>query len=270
MITASIVTYNTPHQSIKKLINCVLESIVDVIFIIDHSQNDSLSILGNISNRIHYIRNANIGYGGGHNVAINKAIELNSKYHIVINPDIFFEKGVIEELYNYMEKNIECGLLMPKILYPNGEMQYLCKLLPTPYDLFIRRFLPFKKYVEMRNAKYELRSMDYDSIMEVPSLSGCFMFINMDVLKKIGSFDERFFMYAEDVDLCRRIGSISKTVYYPNVCVYHEYEKGSYKSFKLLKYHTISMIKYFNKWGWFIDKKREEANKNCLCKINYK
>ena len=94
------------------------------------------------------------------------------------------------------------------------------------------------------------------------------MFMRVDVLKKVGGFDERFFMYAEDLDLCRRIGEVSKTMYYPVVSIYHEYEKGSYKNKKLLKYHICSVIKYFNKWGWIFDKKRTLKNKECLEKLN--
>ena len=73
-----------------------------------------------------------------------------------------------------------------KILYPNGEVQYLCKLLPTPLDLFGRRFIPFKAFQEKRNAWYEMHWSGYEKVMEVPSLSGCFMFIRTDILKRIG------------------------------------------------------------------------------------
>jgi GT2 family glycosyltransferase len=151
-------------------------------------------------------------------------------------------------------------------------IQYLCKLLPTPFDLFGRRFLnsgPFKKIVEKGNEIYELRFTGYDKIMEVPYLSGCFMFIRTEVLKKVGFFDERFFMYLEDTDLSRRIHRVSKTVYYPEVSIYHEYGKGSYKNPKLLKYHLDSAIKYFNKYGWFFDKERDEINKKTLKKLGY-
>ncbi len=109
----------------------------------------------------------------------------------------------------------------------------------------------------------------YDKVMEVPSLSGCFMFIRTDVLKQIGGFDKRFFMYAEDLDLCRRVGEVTRTMYYPEVSVFHEYEKGSYKNRKLLKYHICSVIKYFNKWGWVIDRKRKKRNAHCLKLTEY-
>lgn len=88
--------------------------------------------------------------------------------------------------------------------------------------------------------------------------------------KKVGGFDERFFMYSEDVDLCRRIGEVSKTMFYPMASVYHGYEKGSYKSWKLLKYHICSAIQYFNKWGWVFDKKRILRNKECLDALSQK
>lgn len=181
-----------------------------------------------------------------------------------MNPDIYFEEGVIEKLIIYMNKYSEVGLVMPRVLYPNGELQYLCKLLPTPFDLLFRRFLPWRRYVEKKNEKYELRFTNYSREMEVPSLSGCFMFVRIAVLKKVGGFDERYFMYAEDLDLCRRIGKVSRTMYYPNVVVYHEYAKGSYKNRRLLRYHLSSVVKYFNKWGWVWDLDRKIINKRIL------
>lgn len=217
----------------------------------------------NIS-KIKYIHSVNLGYGAGHNIAIRESIDIGATYHIVVNPDIYFEEGVIEKLIIYMNKYSEVGLVMPRVLYPNGELQYLCKLLPTPFDLLFRRFLPWRRYVEKKNEKYELRFTNYSREMEVPSLSGCFMFVRIAVLKKVGGFDERYFMYAEDLDLCRRIGKVSRTMYYPNVVVYHEYAKGSYKNRRLLRYHLSSVVKYFNKWGWVWDLDRKIINKRIL------
>ncbi len=114
-----------------------------------------------------------------------------------------------------------------------------------------------------------MRFSGYDKIMQVPSLSGCFMMLRTDILKKTGGFDERFFMYCEDLDLCRRIGSLSKTVFYPGVTVIHNYEKGSYKNVNLLKYHIISAVKYFQKWGWLFDHQRKKINKDTLKKLGY-
>jgi GT2 family glycosyltransferase len=107
---------------------------------------------------------------------------------------------------------------------------------------------------------YELRHKDYNSIMEVPNLSGCFMFVRTEVFSKVGLFDERYFLYLEDTDLCRRINEHYRTVYYPVESIIHGYRRESYKSFKLLAYHLRSSIQYFNKWGWFNDRKRALIN----------
>lgn len=268
-INISVVLYENKYDQLEKLIRSITSDNIDFkLYLIDNSQTDKLKSLKSLDNRIEYIfNNANLGFGKAHNIALRKSIEHNVPYHLVLNPDVYFDKGVLEELYNFMEKNPDVGLVMPKVLYPNGEIQYLCKLLPTPFDLFGRRFLnfpPFKKYIEKRNEIYELRFTGYDKIMEVPFLSGCFMFIRTRVLEKVGLFDENFFMYLEDTDLSRRIHKVSKTVYYPHVHIYHEYGKGSYKSLRLLKYHIKSAIYYFNKYGWFFDKERKEINKKIL------
>ena len=274
-LNVSIVLYQNSLVQLKRAINSVLSTKLDVkLYLIDNSPADSLKILSELNPRIIYIfNNANLGFGKAHNIAIKETLKEGVPFHLIMNPDIYFDKEVLEELYSFMEENKDIGLVMPKVLYPDGRIQYLCKLLPTPFDLFGRRFLnkgPLKKYIEKRNEIYELRFTGYNKIMEVPYLSGCFMFIRTEVLKKVGLFDEKFFMYLEDTDLSRRIHRVAKTIYYPYVHIYHEHQKGSYKNLKLLKIHIESAIKYFNKWGWFNDPERDIINKKTLEKLKYK
>lgn len=265
-ITASLVLYKNEKVDVENICRLICGEIIHKLYVIDNSPSDELGTsISVISDKIVYLFNGtNLGYGAAHNIGIKKAIEEKVDYHVVINPDISFSKGIFKSLAMYMGENHNCGLVMPKVVYPNGDIQYLCKLLPTPWDLFGRRFLPLKKYNRNRNYKYELIFSGYDKIMWVPSLSGCFMFMRVDVLRKIGGFDERFFMYAEDLDLSRRIGTISDTIFNPNIIVMHGYDKGSYKSWKLLRFHIFSVFKYFNKWGWFFDSYRKDINKKCL------
>ena len=265
-ITASLVLYKNEKVDVENICRLICGEIIHKLYVIDNSPSDELGTsISVISDKIVYLFNGtNLGYGAAHNIGIKKAIEEKVDYHVVINPDISFSKGIFKSLAMYMGENHNCGLVMPKVVYPNGDIQYLCKLLPTPWDLFGRRFLPLKKYNRNRKYKYELIFSGYDKIMWVPSLSGCFMFMRVDVLRKIGGFDERFFMYAEDLDLSRRIGTISDTIFNPNIIVMHGYDKGSYKSWKLLRFHIFSVFKYFNKWGWFFDSYRKDINKKCL------
>lgn len=271
VLTISIVTYKHNFKDIEPILQLFFNlSKPYKIFIIDNSPtNDLYEKLKQYS--IEYIfNNNNLGYGAGHNIAIKKSMQEGIKYHLVLNPDIIIESDVLDKLLEQMENNKDIGLIMPHIKYPDGQTQHLCKLLATPIDLIGRRFIPFKKWNEERNNKYELRFTEYNKIMQVPSLSGCFMLLRTDVLKVVGSFDERFFMYCEDFDLCRRVSQVSKTIFYPDVSVIHNYEKGSYKLSKLLFYHIHSAFKYFNKWGWFFDKERRKINRETLNALEFK
>ena len=96
-----------------------------------------------------------------------------------------------------------------------------------------------------------MRESGYNKIMDVPILSGCFMFLRNEIFKNVGLFDERYFMYMEDFDYSRRIHEKYRTVYYPNVEIVHAHAKESFKNRKLSIIHLKSAIKYFNKWGWF-------------------
>lgn len=274
-LNGSIVLYHTDENIAARAIKSFLQSNLSrTLFLIDNSKKDGLRKLEKLDSRIKYIfTGKNLGYGKAHNIALKRSIESNVKYHLILNPDVYFEKGVLEKLYEFMEANSDVGLVMPKVLYPDGSLQYLCKLLPTPFDLFRRRLLNFdvfKKLNEKRNFIFELRFTEYKEIMDVPFLSGCFMFIRTEVLKQIGIFDERFFLYLDDTDLSRRIHKISRTVFYPYVHIYHEWGRGSYKSFKLLFYHIKDAFSYFNKWGWVFDKERVLINRSILEKLEYK
>ena len=272
MITASIVLFNNPQSQIDTILNSISNSgCVGKLFIIDNSpseENQKYLETCSLSSIIEYIPHENTGYGSSHNIALHKAIEMGSDYHIILNPDIYFEAAVLKELANFMDSNTDVGYILPKVTYPNGELQYLCKLLPTPFDLIFRRFLPKTKAVIRHNERYELRHSGYDKIMNPPCLSGCFMFMRLSTLREHSLFfDESFFMYCEDFDLMRRIHKVSKTVFYPNVTIVHNHAKSSYKSKKMLMMHIKSAIHYFNKWGWFFDRERREMNKRILEEI---
>lgn len=268
MITASVVLYNTRPEFVDQVIQSYSPSIERQLYIIDNSPEKTNQYLD--LDNIEYIHNKkNLGYGSAHNIGIKKALDCSSDYHIVLNPDISFEPSIIDELVEYANENRDVVYMLPKVLYPNGELQYLCKLLPTPFDLFFRRFLPqvgiFKKW----NDRYTLKQFGYDKIINPPCLSGCFMFMRTSTLCEYElRFDDRFFMYCEDFDLIRRLHRVGKTVFYPYVSIVHNHEKASYKNVGMMFEHIGSVIKYFNKYGWIIDKERTQMNVEILSNRN--
>lgn len=266
MITASIVTYNTAANdlnNLEKSFACVKKSFT--LFIIDHSPTDRLREFYKNNEKVIYIHNpSNPGFGAGHNVALIEAGKLNSGYHFVINPDVFFKTDVISLMVEYMDKHSNIGMMMPQILNLDGSIQNLPKLLPSPLDVFMRKFKKPKGYYERFIKKYELRFVDSNVIYDAPILSGCFTLFRMTSLVEVGLYDDRFFMYFEDWDLSRRMNSRYRTVYYPRASIYHGYESGANRSSKLFKIFLKSAIYYFSKWGWFMDSNRTSVNSRTL------
>lgn len=260
MLNVSIVLYQPNWQEVSLLTNTLLlHPAIQQIFWIDNSPTPTTQ-LPLSSKKIKYIFNqTNIGYGAAHNIAIRETIYNDVPYHLVINPDIIIQTKALDTMLKFISQHPNIGLLMPKVLYPNGELQYLCKLLPTPLDVFGRRFLP-KIWTEKRNYKYEMRTSGYDKLMNVPYLSGCFMLLRTAAVQQAKLFDERFFMYPEDMDLTRRIHRNYLTVFFPHATIIHNHQQASYKSFKMLCVHIVNICRYFNKWGWFCDKERDLFN----------
>lgn len=281
MITASIVTYNNNLLDLEGILRSLLISPVEKVWIIDHS-DEFLRLEGELLEymrkdedfikhsgrgfRLEYMKRNNKGYGCGHNIALRKAIEEGSHYHLVVNPDVWFGAEVIPALWRLMEEDEKVALVMPKVLFLDGSVQRLAKLLPTPLDLFGRFFLP-QWLIAKRNDRFELRHSGYDTEMNVPFLSGCFMFLRVSALQSEGIFDERFFMYMEDVDLTRRLHAKYKTLFYPSVSIYHRFSRLSYHKWHLSLIHMSSVVKYFCKWGWVYDRDRRRFNKRILKEI---
>lgn len=264
-LTISVVTFKNGPDMLKRLFNSLLSTSLKIkILVIDNSDKNIIGELCKGPEFSYIFNKNNVGFGAGHNSIIRKIIGL-SKYHLMINPDIYFNRGVLEGIFDFMEDNPDVGLAMPKVLYPDGSIQHLCRLLPSPLDLLIRR-LNIPLITKKLDYFHAFEFTGYNETMDVPYLSGCFMFIRNEVFRKIGIFDERFFMYMEDVDFSRRVNRYYRNVYYPKAVIYHEYKKDSYNNFICFKRHIKSAISYFNKWGWFWDQERRIINRNTIAK----
>ena len=266
VITASVVLYNTPKQMLYRLVKCIEKSSVHIqLYLIDNS-SVPVSIQACNEPWLHYIKAPhNGGYGAGHNIAIREVLS-TAEFHFVLNPDIYFDAGELEKMIGFMKSNPAVGQLMPRVIFPDGSLQYLCKLIPAPSDLLFRRFMfgPLKELMQKQTEKFELRFTGYNQTMDIPYLSGCFMLFRISALREIGLFDERFFMYPEDIDISRRMHARFRTIYFPEATVVHDHARESYKNIHALMVHIINMMKYFNKWGWFHDPERSRVNREIL------
>ncbi len=238
-------------ESIEKVTPAEIEK---EIYLIDNSEHDE-SDEGEAAFRewitayadvIYRKSGGNIGFGAGHNLCIK---EYDSQYHAIVNPDILLKEDAFSSMIPFMDENPDIGMLIPRILSEEGELQKVYRRDLTPLDMFIRMFCGghFKK----RQDYHTLQDQNYDAVFDLPFGQGSFLLIRTELFKEIGGFDDRFFLYMEDADLCRRVGQKARFVYFPGASVIHKWEKGSHKNKKLFRIHVESMIKYFCKWGIF-------------------
>lgn len=137
LITASIVLYKTCLKDLTSVLTCAVNSPIDRIYVVDNSPTDDLrrhvAALSSKSDAVEYIYGqGNVGYGGGNNIALRKSIELGSKYHIAMNPDITFTPDVIDSLAKYMDSHTDVGQILPKVLYPEAVCSECVICFPRP------------------------------------------------------------------------------------------------------------------------------------------
>lgn len=255
-LNVSVVTYETPRAEVERLIQVVTESnLINRVFLVENGKTppDWASHHAKVE-CIH--RPDNPGYGSGHNIALRRSVEDNVPYHLVVNADVDVKLNVIVDLIEYLQRYKSVGLVSPKIINADGSDQGLCKILPRPIDL-LNRILPIRIY-GARDIK--IRNSGKCKNVSAPYLSGCFMLFRVAALSEIGYFDERFFMYPEDIDISRRMYAKHDCVMKMDQALVHKHGGASKRSVRMFYIHAINMIKYFNKWGWVFDGDRERLN----------
>lgn len=261
-LSITIVSYHN-EEDVKKAVASIEEhtpaNISKQIYIVDNVEPETVESIGEVTAEqhsmlselaqqyedvIYLLTGKNLGFGGGHNYVLKK---LDSKYHAIVNPDIILEEDAFSKLLAFM-KDESIGMCVPRLVDEEGNLLAVYRRDLTVWDMFIRMFLKgaFKK----RQAYHTMQDADYTKPFDVPFAQGSFLLIRTELFKQLGGFDERFFLYMEDADLCKRVNQVSRLCYCPDAKVIHKWEKGSHKSGKLFKLHVQSMISYFCKWGW--------------------
>lgn len=262
--SVSFVLYRTPIDEICRALNLVRASAAAPrIFLVDNSV-PPIDMVGagiDLTGIDVIVMGWNAGYGRGHNAAIRRS---GARYHAVLNTDISFTDDVLTRLIGFMEERPTVGLVAPRVTYPDGRIQHLCRLLPSPVDIMARALFGGTAWAERINRRYEVRDWSYDRVAQFPFLSGCFMVFRRSALDRVGGFDERFFMYAEDIDITRRIGVDAETLFVPDVTIVHDYRSQSGFSLRRQRTRFVNLARYFMKWGWIFDRDRRRINRQTL------
>ncbi len=227
------------------------------IFVVDNASQDGLPELvrAEFPEARLIALDRNIGFGAGNNIAMRKA---KGKYVFVLNPDALVNEGAIEAMFAYMEAHPNIGVLGPKLVRPDGTRQESVHRFPTPWTPVYRR-TPLGKTAKAKAEidRYFLRDTVMYEPTEVDWFEGAAMFVRRAAIDEVGFFDERFFVYFEDADWCRRFWAAGwKVVYHPNIAITHYHRRESADTLwflapftnKVSRIHIMSAIKYFQKW----------------------
>lgn len=251
-VTGGIVTYNNA-DIIEKCIGSILANTKDCkfrLYVYDNCSVDGTAALVKEKfPQVVVIENKeNKGFGYGHNQIIRR---VKSKYHTVINPDIVVDTDVISQMADYMamqpQNARKIGILLPKVLNPDGTEQYLPKMQPNFKYVILSKFSRFKHY---RN-EYTRSDENIQGPVVCENISGSFFMADTALLKRLHGFDQRYFMYFEDADLGKRMAQIANIVYHPDYYVYHEWKRDNTRSLRGICIFFTSMIKYIFKWKRF-------------------
>ena len=263
MIAASIVTYKTSTDELADCLRCLTAcNSVIAIDVVDNASQQSLKdfIEANFPH-VNYIPNKNSGYGAGNNISIRRSLQdPKLKYHIVLNSDILFESSAVDTLQRKLDNDPSIGLIMPAVIGRDGLPLTSCHPLPSPVDLLLHRFTPDNLFKRWRK-NYDLCAQDFKHDIDVPYMCGSFLFFRLDALRSVGLFDERFFMYPEDIDITRRVHRQYKTIVTPDAEITHYHRAESRHNMKMLRVHAWNMLKYFAKWGFVFDSERRDFNR---------
>lgn len=246
-VSACIVTYNSKNI-IGRTITSLLEKTQGVelsLYVVDNGSSDGTA--GYIRESfpdVTVIEAENKGFGAGHNKVLPL---LSSEYHAVINPDIILTEDTLAVLSDYMDAHKNVGLASPKILNEDGSEQLLGKRVPK-FRYLAAHWL-YKSGDTPGKLMREYCMLEQgDKPFPIENATGCFMFFRTSEFKKLGGFDERFFMYLEDCDIARRVSKSSAAIFCPQTSVCHLWERESKKNKRLLLIHIESILKYHLKW----------------------
>lgn len=248
-------TIQTLGQACTLLLNDSPKLPIDLYLIDNGGASDCLDRLkGLIPNHVncHLLSgHGNIGYGSGHNLAIR---QVQSRFHLILNPDVDLDPVALVTGYSFLEAHPDTGLLTPYIMDEKGDIQYLCRRMPTIPDLFIRGFLSgtLKSYFSARLARYEMHHLinDHDIVWDPEIVSGCFMLFRTDILQRLNGFDPRYFLYFEDYDLSLRTHKIARIAYVPSVKITHHGGGAARKGLWHIRLFAASAFRFYRRFGW--------------------
>lgn len=255
MISIIIVTFNSEEfikECIDSIYNQTKRSEFEILLIDNNSSDNTIKIVYKEFPDVRIIRNTkNTGFASANNKGIKRAY---GDYLLFLNPDTYLVNDALSVMKEFLQKNRMSGCAGARLEYYNDKFQLSCRKFPNVINVFFGRKSVFRHFFPRNpiSRDYMMENLDYSKIQEVDWVMGAAMMIKMDVLKEIGLFDERYFLFVEDTDLCYRMRREGYLIHYLPEAIIKHYHGGSVrKKFNVSQmYHNLSMYKFFKKYNF--------------------
>jgi len=224
------------------------ETNFEVIVLDNNSEDGSPDVVAKDFPWVRLIRmDRNLGFTGGHNYMLERR---QGRHAFLLNSDTVVHEGALAKLMAYVEENPEAGIVGPKLLNPDGSLQYSARKFPVPAAALFRntplgKLFPNNRYTR----EYLMQDWGHDEIREVDWVSGAAFLAREELLAKVGFFDPEYFMFSEDVDLCFRAWKGGfKVVYLPTAVITHAIGRSTDKAPNRMigRFHS-SMLRFYRK-----------------------
>ncbi len=234
-ISVIIVNYNV-RDAAENCISSIYKSNngkfnIEILFVDNHSLDGSVERISKAFPDVKiYANSRNLGFSKANNIALKDA---KGKYILILNPDTVLEEGTFEKMISFCENHPDVGAVSSKLILADGKLDLACRRTFPSLSVALPRILGLSRLFPKSRifGKYNLTYLDENQTVEVDAICGAFMFIPANVLKLTGYFDEDYFMYGEDLDLCYKIKKNNlKVFYYPEVTTIHLKGESTKKS----------------------------------------
>jgi len=255
-ISASIVFYKENLADLSRAVTSFLACPFEKkLFLIDNSPTNAFEEFFNDPAVVYIFVGANIGFGAGHNLVLQQ-VELASDFHLILNPDVSFSPTLFKPLLNEFELNSMLGLVAPRVTNSQGQLQFTARRYPSLVELIARSVPGLRTLLKKTIRKGQYADRNLNESFNPDFLEGCFLLFKTSVFSQLNGFDKRYFLYMEDVDICRKLDALTlKKRYVPRVSITHQHRQGSKKQVNLFFIHLQSVGKYFIKWGFSLKKR---------------
>lgn len=264
----SIITVNYNHKYFPKLqVEAIEKSrfregsdLSYEIIYVDNASSDPISIgfleQAQRDGRLKFIRSVkNLGFAGGNNLGVKHS---SGEYVFILNPDTAVYRDTLQKMVDCLEQapQVSIGILGPQLVYSDGTIQESCRRDMGFLDLVLKRtWLGKLPFFRERVKRYLMSDFDHGKTQDVELITGAAMMLPRKVFEEVGGFDERYFLFMEDFDLCKKVRSASyRVVYFPEAKVEHYHKRLSGGNFlsmlmkRVFWLHVQSAAKYFWKW----------------------